>query len=233
MKKLLIGIIALGSISSYAITEFEQSLSESEIIFEESKNYQAKHLNDDGSITIFRPRFKNPNGSGNLGLSVESENNLAGICKLFGAGSYVSNSSLFVSAQGTLVRISRNGTFEKFDSSFNKNAVESLICLPSTRAQVGPSDNAENILRNDDGLITIFKPKFSNPDGSGSLRLSIDNEYNLTGICKLFGASSYVSNSVRFVPAQRTLVRISRNGTFEKFDSSLFKNAVESLICRL
>jgi hypothetical protein len=130
MKKLFLASLLLGSISSYAMTEFEQTLSENEVLLQGSKNYEAKHVNDDGSITIVKPKFSNPDGSGSLRLSVENDSNLAGICKLFGAGSYVSNSSRYESGSGTLVRISNNGTFERFDSASSKNALKSLICRP-------------------------------------------------------------------------------------------------------
>ena len=129
MEKLLIASLLLGSISSYAMTEFQQTLSENEVLLQGSKNYESKHVNDDGSITIVKPKFSNPDGSGSLRLSaVKYETNLPGICKLFGAGSYVSNSTLYESASGTLVRISNNGTFDRFDSSSSSNAIKSLIC---------------------------------------------------------------------------------------------------------
>jgi hypothetical protein len=243
VKKLMIGIFALGSICSHAMTEFELSLSESEVLLQGSKNYEAQYVNDDGSITFVRPKFANPEGTGSLRLSAENESNLAGICKLFGAGSYVSNSVTFDNFEGSStvvprhVRISSIGTFETFDTSKHYDPVRTLICMsPEPTSQLVPSDNAEKILTNNDGSITIVRPKFSNPDGIGGSRLSVGEKVsNLDGICKLFGAGSYVPNSLTIESLTITgnrLVRISSNGTFERFDRNNDYKQVRTLICR-
>lgn len=130
MKRILIGLLAIGSVSSYAMTEFEQALSESSVLLRESRNYEAKHVNDDGSITIVRPKFSNPDGNGSMRLSGgESLFNRDGVCKLFGAHSFVLNSARYEEVISTLTRISSNGTFEKFDSGYKFDALKSLICI--------------------------------------------------------------------------------------------------------
>lgn len=221
MKKLIIGLMVLGSFSALATPEILQG----------SKNYEARYVNDDGSITIVGPRFSSPDGSGKLRLSVEDNNTLRGICKLYGEGNYVKDSDRYVYASGTLVRISKEGKFERFDSASKKNALQSLICLPAIKVEVPPSSNAATILTNDDGSKTVIKPRFSNADGKGNLELSVEDDSNLEGICKLFGLGAYVPHSSVFSYTDNTLVRISKDGKFERFDSGRDKNALRSLIC--
>lgn len=231
MKNILIGLMVLGSFSTLATTDFEEALSLDSNFLQESKNYETKHVNDDGSITIVGPKFSSPDGRGSLNLSVENEGNLYGICKLFGEGDYVRNSVRYIGGSGSLVRISRSAKFDRFEAASEKNAVNTIICQPSNKTDIGPSANAEKFLSNDDGSITILNPKFSNADGSGNLRLSVSDDSNLEGICKLFGFKKYVQHSSRYVDGRGTLVRISRKGKFEKFDSSKDRNALSSLMC--
>lgn len=223
MKKLLLIFLAISSTLSFSIVK--------------SSNYQSRYFNDDGSVTIVRPTFPNPRKNENLKISVEDDSNLEGVCKFFGQRKYVSNSARYVDAQNetSLIRVSVDGTFVRFESGYHKNALESLICLPVVGLDVKSSRNAENISTNDDGTVTIIKPMFSNADGTGNLKISIseENNSNLDGVCRLFGQGKYVSNSVRYVDARNssTLVVISSWGTFEKFEPGYRKNAIESLLC--
>ena len=128
MKKLLVGLLALGSVSSFAMTEFEINLSESFNTLSGSKNYEAKYINDDGSISIIKPRFSNPEGNGNLYISQFSD--LNGLCKLYDLGDYVSNSGrTFLKRTSSLVvRINSNARFSQFDTSRANSAIKSLMC---------------------------------------------------------------------------------------------------------
>jgi hypothetical protein len=243
MKKLLISLLVLGSPSSYAMTAPEGSLSENGERVQERKKYDHRYVNDDGSVTFVRPKFSNPDGSGSLRISVQNGANLIGVCKLLGEGSFVPNSDTYEppAFQTLLVRVSGDGSFEGFDKNDGEmKALRSLICSPAKQSKMDPSRNAENIVNNDDGSITIVRPKFSNPDGAGGLRLSFENDLNLSGICKLFGARSYVPHSALpeviytslYEAAWHKFVRISSKGRFERFDRATLKDPIKSLMCR-
>ena len=231
MKKLLIGLLALGSVSSFAMTEFEINLSESFNTLNGSKNYEAKYINDDGSISIIKPRFSNPEGNGNLYISQLSD--LNGLCKLYGLGDYVSNSrrTFKQRTSGLVVRIDSNARFSKFDPSLTKNAIESFSCTP-VEGMPSPtliSDNHNSVFQNDDGSTTILRPKFK----INGKNLYISQLSDLNGLCKLYGLGDYVSNSRRTFN-ERTpslVVRINSNARFSQFDPPLLNYAVKSLMC--
>jgi hypothetical protein len=231
MKKLLVGLLALGSVSSFAMTEFEINLSESFNTLSGSKNYEAKYINDDGSISIIKPRFSNPEGNGNLYISQFSD--LNGLCKLYGLGDYVSNSRRKFNQRtfGLVVRINSNARFSQFDPSLTSNAIESFSCTP-VEGMPSPtliSDNHTGVFQNDDGSTTIVKPKFK-INGKNSY---ISELSDLNGLCKLYGLGDYVSNSRKNFNQGRfgLVVRINSNARFSQFDASNSKDAIESLMC--
>lgn len=236
MKKILIGLIAISCSLTFASSKLITA--ELEDIEEPTKPlpYESKYINDDGSITIVRPIFPDPRRSGYRRISVEDDSNLEGVCKYLGESAYAPKSARYVDAPNwtNLIRLSSDGTFLRYESAHHKNALESLICLPSVETPKSPSKNAEYITRNDDGSITIVEPMFSNALGTGNLRFSNDDDLNLDGICKLFGEKKYATNSVtyaRTTPNSKSLVILSDKGKFERFEFGYRKNQIRSLIC--
>ena len=79
--------------------------------------------------------------------------------------------------------------------------------------------------------MSIVKPKFSNPTGGGALFLSIDSDLN--GVCKLYGLSSYVENSIIDYDAHDGYsVHIDSASRFSVFVSNYSHYSIDSLICR-
>ncbi len=127
MKKLFLVTMALGSILAHANSAFEFELEHSPSLLRESKNYEAKHVNQDLTVSIVRPKFSNPAGDGALFLSAYSDFN--GVCKLYGLTSYVPNSRiLYDASSGSSVIIDASSKFSKFDSNARTYAISSLMC---------------------------------------------------------------------------------------------------------
>jgi hypothetical protein len=231
MKKSLASLFLLSSLSAFALTEFQTQLSESQSLLQASTNYEAKDLNDDGSTYILNPKFSNPQGQGSLYISQNSD--LNGLCKLYGLGNYVSNSyrTFNQGTSGSVVRINFDARFEKFDSSNNTNAISTFSCEP-VGGMPNPSlisTNLEGPYLNDDGSVTIVKPKFKF-NGSPTY---ISQNSDLNGLCKLYGLGNYVTNSYRTFNqgTSGSVVRINSNARFERMDASNNTNAISSLIC--
>lgn len=229
MKKLLCALLALGSLSSFAMTDFEINLLENSNTFTGSENYEAKYTNDDGSISIIKPKFSNPEGNGSLYISAASD--LGGLCKLYGLGRYVPNSIRALNkGPVVMVRINSNARFSQFDYSSGISAIDRFTCEPIGGIPYPAlvSDNHAGFFHNDDGSTTIVKPEFQ-INGSSSY---ISESSDLNGLCKLYGFGSYVPNSKRiFNQGPVNIVRINSNARFSKFDYSSFIYAIKSLMC--
>jgi len=240
MKKLLLGSLLLGSISSYSMESFNIALSQDRELLENSKNYEAKFTNDDGSITIYRPKFSDPNGSGtNLRIGENGPASLQGICKLFGFGPYIMNSALDQPGEdrpwfpsGELVLLSAEGKYAGVESYSDHDAVESVICSPISKTKVAPSKNASSITTLDDGSVSIVEPMFSTPDGHRKVHLTAKDDSGRDGICKLFGFSKHVKNSAHYDGRGTYLfVILSSEGKFKNFISGDNAYAIERLVC--
>jgi len=229
MKKLIIGALALGSLSSFAMSKCVTKPSDNFNTPRGSQNYEAKYTNDDGSISIIKPRFSTPEGDGNSYLSQLSD--LNGVCNLYGLGNYVSNSrrNFNQGSSPSIVRINSNARFSQFDSSTYNSAIESLSCAPIEGMPYPTLVVSTGIFYNDDGSATIVKPKFK-INGSNSYLSELSN---LNGVCNLYGFRNYVSNSRRNFNqgSSPSIVRINSNARFSQFGSSTYNSAIESLIC--
>ena len=127
MKNLFLVALALGTSVAYANSAFEFELEHSSSLLGESKNYEAKHVNQDLTVSIVKPKFSNPTGDGALFLSATSD--LSGVCKLYGLTSYVPNSKInYDASSGRSVIIDASSKFSKFDSNSSTYAIGSIMC---------------------------------------------------------------------------------------------------------
>lgn len=224
-------------IELYAINSLETAVSGNNDMLHESKSYkfQSKYINDDGSISIIKPSFSNPTGSGALYISSNSDAN--GLCKLYGLGAYVhqSRNSFNVPTgkfEFSLVKISDSGKFESFDD-ISGSAVASFICQPvdGMPKPARVTKNYEGLFSNDDGSITVVKPKFY--VNGFNIYLSLGSD--LSGVCKLYGFGAYIDKSLRhFTTPNVYTARITEHATFGWFNHSSdvnFKNSISSLLC--
>lgn len=227
MRKLLIGLVVLGSISAYAVPSFELDLESSSTILRESKNYESRHVNQDLSVSIVKPKFSNPTGDGALYLSMNSD--LDGVCKLYGLKSYVQNSSTILNlSSGRSVNINESGAFRQFDDNSRRYAIQSLACIGDAKP-VPVSDNFIGKYLNDDDSFTIKTPKFMM---SGE-NLNISIKSDLKGVCKLYGFSSYVIGSLTYQSLDSTVnVEISSSSRFRLFSTNNSNLVINSLMCR-
>lgn len=231
MKKILFVLLAIGSFSTFAMSDFEMGLTDDMQLFKGSKNYKAKYINDDGTISIVKPKFSNPKGSGDAYISNSS--NLDGLCKLYGLGSFVKNSltTFKLGYYGQLVRVNSDARFSNFDSSNTTNTVKSFSCNPIQAAQSSnlKSDNYRGLYFNDDGTVTLLKPRFK-INGSNSY---FSTESNMNGLCKLYGFGNYVHNSLSTFKLgyHGRVVKINKKARFINFNSPYNYITVKSLMC--
>ena len=214
MKTLLLLTLALGSLAAHA----------SKV----STNYEAKYLNENLTVSIVKPKFSNPSGEGALLLSVNSDYD--GVCKLYGLNSYVQFSELnFNAGTGNNVVIDSSSSFKRFESNIDQFTIGTITCNPAKNLPVPVSENYEDRFDNDDESVTIKTPQFR----MNGQNLYISENSELTGVCKLYGLSSYVQNSLfRLSVDKGNSVLVDTSSRFNNFDSNQEVYAIGSLICR-
>jgi hypothetical protein len=228
MKKLFLITLTLGSIVAHANTAFEFELEHSRSLLIESKNYEAKHVNQDLTVSIVKPKFSNPNGDGSLFLSENSDKN--GACKLYGLASYVAKSMLIYNAgSGSNVVIDASSKFSAFGSNVSGFAIGTITCNTAENKPIPVSDNLSGRFINDDQSVTIKTPKFMM--NGENLYFSENSEKN--GVCKLYGLTSYIANSMLIYNARsgRNVVT-DASSKFSEFGSNVSGYAIGSLMCR-
>ncbi len=155
-----------------------------------STNYEAIRKNDDGSVSIIKPKYRAPNGQ-NLRL-MATGSSLDGVCKLYGFVSYVRNSLLSHDDSNSVgVKINASGRFGGYLDNRTEvgHLIDSLAC--STGSEPGGNPGARTI-RNDDGSVSIMAPTFRL---NGTSYRLMSNGSSMDGICRLFGLPGYVPNS--------------------------------------
>lgn len=215
MKKILIGFTLIMSFTALA----------------QSKNYESKLVNDDGTVSIVKPKFSDPTGSGKK-LPVSAYSKLDGVCKLYGLGPYVEKSLISYDSyyspdkSSKYALISAEGRFRGFDI-FRR--IGSLAC----QGQTIPS-SSQNYLKlsiNDDGTTTLLMPRFK-MHGTNYV-INVDSD--LDGVCKLYGFKAYVASSlVDFVHMPYDFGRsvvISQESIFEAFKIKRDVLAIKSIVC--
>jgi hypothetical protein len=228
MKKLLLVVWAIGATVVHANSAFEFGLDHSTFLLIGSKNYEAKHVNQDLTVSIVKPKFTNPTGEGSMYLSENSD--FDGVCKLFGLASYVRFSGLLYKVgAGRSVVIDASARFSKFDSLYSSKAISTITCNTADNKPIPVSDNFSGRYVNDDDSITIKTPKFM----MNGQNFHLSKNSNLDGVCKLFGLTSYVHQSIntRNIGAGWS-VAVDASARFSKFDSLYSNYAIDSLMCR-
>lgn len=183
-----------------------------------SRNYNSLDANEDGTFGISGPRFQSPDGTGNLEL--DSTSDLTGVCRLYGFDGYVQNSMLSRYSDSRKVAISSNGTFRAFS---NSNTITNLSCYRIPNA--GRISRYARFTLNDDGSTSVSHPQFSMYGSSYDL----DSTSDKGGICRLYGFSQYVDNSIISNYSDKRKVAVDSNAKFDKFANA---NTITSLICR-
>lgn len=123
------------------------------------KSYEELILNNDGSVTIVEPRFKNPSGQGLLPISARGSlgyfRNLNGACRLFGFKKL--QVGYAIGDEETAVIINSKGKIEGFSkrsaNSYNARTAV-LVCreaLDDSSIKIAPESRADAVYRNDDG----------------------------------------------------------------------------------
>ncbi len=176
-----------------------------------SENYDSIHENDDGSVTIVKPKFKSLNSDKNLLLSLKSD--LNGVCKLFGLGDYVDNSFQAQWSRESKIVLDDSGSFHQYNHE-KGNYLDSLICKKLNQTEIPVSKNYEKLIVNDDNSVTVLKPMFSNATGSGNL--SISTSTKVSDLCKFYGFNQYVEKSATRRYTKNSRVRLNSDGTFKK-----------------
>jgi hypothetical protein len=225
-KIVIFALLASGA--AQAASSFEAQLANVPEFLFESKNYSAKYVNQDQSISIVSPKFSDPAGSGALHLS--SNSNMDGVCNLFGQGAFIPNSKVdYYARKGSSVVINQNSQFERFDSNEYTYTIGVITCSPPNPVVVPTSENLEGRFSNDDGSTTIKNPKFKM---TGS-NLFISSKSDLNGVCKLYGLTAFVANSkIDYYARSGLSVRVGAKMHFQQFDSNEASYAIGSLICR-
>ncbi len=186
-----------------------------------SSNYDAIYTNDDGTISIVGPHFRDPSGSANLSISPESS--AIGLCTLYGQGSPVMSSMTTHEAHQNTALVGGNTHFTNYDTG---EAITDFACEAPASNRIFPaSRNYTNIALNNDGSTTIIRPQFF---FSGKT-LSINSNSDLDGICKLFGLKSVVAGSAQSEAPHGQSVMIGNSVKFAGYSDG---NAITSLICQ-
>lgn len=224
MKKLLLIALSLGSTLALANPAYEFELEH----LQESRNYEARLVNQDLTVSLVKPKFSNPTGEGALFLSAKS--NLDGVCRLYGLKSYVPNSKInYDASKGLSVVIDESSRFSNFDQNSAIYVIGTITCTTYEDLATPMSDNLAARYLNDDGSETIKTPQFMM--NGKSLYLSAKSD--LDGVCKLYGLTSYVPNSkFNYDAGSGNSVVVDASSKFSKFDSNSDIYAIGSLMCR-
>lgn len=203
-----------------------------------SKNYLEITANNDGSVTIWEPRFSNPTGIGSLPIDEKSDLT-SGVCKLFG----------FKSAQGyflknipgpaaVAVRINKNGKLSQISRATSKQGLyvfQAIICsvdadiydpeVASPPPMPTVEQRAEKVFVNDDGSITLYRPFVAGPKNS---KFWINFNSSAYETCKYFGFSKYVTVFINKNRSPR-IAAINLNGKLYSVAVIPADNSFESL----
>lgn len=199
-----------------------------------SQSYRAFVVNNDGSIRILQPFFRNPTGEGALHLSSRSD--AGGVCKLYGFGPAQAwetegdyNRTAVIDAGG---RLAGYGTYDPYGA--NNSRLSEIYCGPgpaSTAARPTVRERSEAVHVNDDGSTTIVAPFV--PGLSGA-QVPLSARGNLRGTCRYFGFPEYVTH-VSGGDHSRTVAigadgRISGIGRYDRYGAN--NSSLRSIVCR-
>lgn len=227
MKGLFYFMLMLGMTAAHADSGFEFDLEDSPSLLGESKNFAAKYINEDSSVSIVKPKFSDPYEDGDVFISSRSD--LNGVCKLYGLHSYVNNSRInHDELLGNSAVIDASSRFSGLESNEKYYTIGTITC--STTANTTPVSNnfkAKDV--NDDKSTTIKNPKFKMNGNDLHLAASSD----LNGVCRLYGFKSSVNNSKINHDARRgESVNVDGSSKFSGFRSNAKYYVIGSLICR-
>lgn len=212
MLKSILGIVVLGSIVSNTFASVPE---------------QTQYINEDGTISVSRPQFNED------GQYISLNSNKDGVCALLGLGKSVlyGNYGLMIShPSGKSVRVNSSSEFDGYESSHEKSTLAMIACESDTKINV--SENYDEIKENYDGSTTIIGPKFH----MHGRNTRVSHKSDLNGVCKLYGYSSYVPNSLdigydvgNYLP---TIVNSSSMFSGVHDTHSMHMEVLGSLICK-
>jgi hypothetical protein len=228
LQNLIFTALTLVTPLAHAQSGFEFELANSATLLAESKSYEAKHINQDLTVSIQMPKFSNPTGEGALFLSISSD--LNGVCQLFGLKTYVANSKInFDATSGRNVIIDASSKFGRFGSNSYEYAIGTITCDTGENKPIPVSDNLSARLVNDDESVTLKTPKFM----MNGQNMYISSNSDLNGVCKLYGLKTYVPNSkINLDVTSGKSVNVNAASKFRDFDLIAVGYVIGSLICR-
>ena len=220
MKVLFSVTLALLSLAAFANPALES--------VQASRNYEARYVNEDLSVSFVNPKFSNPSGGGDIPLTLASDKD--GVCRLYGLAAYVESSTTTFSARsGTGVVIGADSRFSQFQSLRHTDGIRSIACKAEDNGPITPSTNWGAKYINDDGSVTINAPKFKM--NGVDLHISLDTDKN--GVCNLYGYSSYVESSATTDSIRSgKSVSINSDSKFNKYVANKYTDVIASLMCR-
>lgn len=191
-----------------------------------NKHFKNLYLNDDGSYTLIEPYFEAPE---NTRAPIAYGSDPDGVCKLFGLDWARSREGGMTARDVEWsVGIDYDGEFYGYGDRYH-SGIGSIICFNADQPEPAPSQNAEAIVRNDDGSTTLWKPRFSYSDGYTRTFASPGSHGSWDGICKLYGFNEYVNHSATTADSKMS-VYLTAEGKFTAFVGK--SSGIESMMCR-
>ena len=208
-----------------------------------SKNFQTTRINDDGTTTIFAPKFTNPTGHGDEFLSAKSQ--LDGVCQLYGFSRVLTagapknalivqdecneNENVSIVPGGTVGGFVKSGPIIK-EITCSNSADRGNIHLDKDK----PSTNYASMLADDDGSVTIVKPEIMYAGALYSFAMHSDGKY----LCQMFGFVKETEGSRHSETAQTAVKTVGFKGDFSFITPGVFPapaftqdEAVDSIMC--
>ncbi len=214
MKKQLIGLLLLGSISSFAIDVVE---------------YQSSQRNIDGTTTYFMPKFK----EGFKSWVINSKSSLDGVCKAINNDSNYLKNSLEVPFNARSAKrafLNEYGELSRFSSSQDHSrSIVSITCFQEEdfKTVIIYEDSKES--KQVDGY-TFFAPRLVR----GNKKHLINTRSSLNGVCVALGFSKYLegSMSTHFNARSDERVFMNQYGKFSKITvSANHSREIEKITC--
>lgn len=184
--------------------------------FAASTNFDSIYINDDGSVSIIGPHFKDPTGDGNRDINPDSD--LNGVCKLFGYGAVIPSSMQYYDSHRETVLINSDGRFSNFANGY---AITNLACQADMPVF---KNNYGRLLTNDDGSVTVVRPQF-NMNGQ-TFRINPDSDLN--GICRLYGMQNFINNSMKYEDTHQATVHVNSTSKFGYYANGY---GITSMMC--
>lgn len=216
MKKLVIGLTLLTSMSSFAEVLNVVSLSETK-------------QNVDGTTTILKPLVVR----GQNNYIISKDTSMLGVCRSAGFDHYLEDSA-YINFNGEnystdTIFVDDSGEFIKKERSNNRNTLTEITCYNGIYSTT--INSPEEHIVNEDGTTTILKPLVVR----GQNKYIISKNTSLLGVCRSAGFDQYLEDSAYtnfdgFNYSTNTIF-VDDNGDFVKKDRSNNRKTLTEITC--